>query len=222
MRIRLADLSSLQPAMVRNLIAVYRTADYGNVRDGQEWYPKAREIVRQWSAHYSLDVRTVAAVVAVISPQCAWENNLIIADDVLAGRLPSVHGALNANLQKAYRIIADGAVDVSRYSPGGFKVQSFASNLAGNDGAVTVDTHAMQAALGDPTFAGCFRRPHYLIYSEVYRQAARKVRRLPSEFQAIVWLAWKSKYPAGLKRWHARNGGTNLLPDDLPPSLTKG
>jgi len=86
--------------------------------------------------------------------------------------------------------------------PGGPKVNNFAHNLAGDLSYVTVDTHAVQAALNDPLITLGLPWTPYRIFAECYAVAARKVDRQPAEFQAIVWYVWKRLYP---RTWKIQN-----------------
>jgi hypothetical protein len=191
-----------RPAIVRNLLKVCRKAEPEDISAGVDWYPKAQAIVREWTSHYRYSVDTVACVTAALSPQLEWTRNLIIADDVLAGRYPSIGGVLHSNLRKAEQLRdTDWKTDrltigprMLEVFPGGPKVNSFAYNLAGDMNIVTVDTHAVQAALNDPLITLGIPWTPYRIFGECYAVAARKVDRQPAEFQAIVWYIWKRLY----------------------------
>lgn len=192
-----SPLEARRSLFVANLLAIYANASRKARTDGASWYPNARRIVREWSDTYSLPRACVASVVAAISPQCEWPRNLVIADDVLAERAQSVGGALHVNVSKARAIRARGAdsLDVMiELFPYGPKVNSFAHNLAGDDGVVTVDTHAIQAAFDDVRVTINPKWTPYRIIAECYAIAARKVGIPPATFQAIIWHAWKEKH----------------------------
>lgn len=184
--------------VVHNLLQAYEHTSESAHTDGLAWYPKARQIVSEWADHYRLPLNTVASVIAAISPQCDWERNLIIADDVLADRAISVNGVLLKNLGKARRIRAEATgqlADMMRYFPYGPKVNCFAWNLAGHDNIVTIDTHATQAALNDVQTHVTLKWVSYKIVAECYATAAARVHHTPAAFQAIVWCSWKERYP---------------------------
>ena len=184
-----------ESAIVANLATVYAQATDTDIIAGMRWYPVARKIVREWSEHYGYSTDTVACVIAAISPQVDWERNLITADDVLADRAISIGGALPTNVSKARRILSDHATSTLEYFPHGPKVASFALNLAGNDTAVTIDGHAIQAALDDVTSTVTLRWTPYMIFAGAYECAARKAGHSNSDFQAIVWVTWKRLHP---------------------------
>lgn len=194
------------PELANTLTKLYGDATTADIALGEQWYPKARVVVTEWSEHYSTPIATVACVIAALSPQNEWSRNLIQADDILAGRPVSI-GGIRANIDKAYRIYRDSAESTLAYFPQGPKVASFALNLAGNDTAVTVDTHAMQAAVGDVT--ANYRLPWqpYMAFASAYEIAANRVSRPAATFQAIIWHTWKRLHPPATKRaarqqWH--------------------
>lgn len=203
---------SMRPAIVRNLGKVYRLATAEDLAAGIEWYPKANGIIREWAGHYRYSVDTTACVVAALSPQLEWTRNLVIADDVLAGRNPSIGGVLHSNLRKAERLreedwkterLSIGGRMLEVF-PGGPKVNAFANNLAGDLSYVTVDTHAAQAGLNDPLAVVRLAWTQYRIFAACYADAADKAGRQPAEFQAIVWSTWKRLYPQTWKQQNRR------------------
>jgi len=200
---RICQFESRRSEIVSNLLRLYSDTSDADKVLGSEWYTDARRIVREWSNTYQLSVSTVACVIAAISPQCVWERNLIIADDVLADRVPSV-GGIWTNIAKARRIRDDGATNTLDYFPQGPKVASFAANLAGDDDIVTVDSHAMQAALMNPIATTRLSWLPYTIFAECYAHAAKRSQLPPATFQAIIWCYWKRLHPPANKRAMAR------------------
>jgi hypothetical protein len=200
-----------RPAIVRNLLKVYRLATPIDIDMGVAWYPEAQAIVREWASHNRYTVDTVACVTAALSPQLEWTRNLVIADDVLAQRVPSIGGVLHSNLRKAEQLRDRDELD-SRAKTigvrmleafvGGPKVNNFASNLSGDMTCVTVDTHAAQAGLFDPLAVVRLPWTPYRIFAECYMRASAKAGRQPAEFQAIVWHVWKRLYP---RVWKIQN-----------------
>lgn len=182
------------PLMVANLVRQYRQASPAALAAGRNWYPAARRIVAEWSQAYAIDVQTVANVIAALSPQVEWSRNLIMADDLLAGRPLSIGGAIRSNIAKAYRLLDSGST-MSAVFPSGPKVNCFAANLAGDDGLVTIDVHASQAALCDPCWYGPFSMAKYQVFARAYQAAALRCDETPATFQAVIWSAWKERYP---------------------------
>ncbi len=207
--------------LCRNLRKQWRKVEPTDTSEGLAWYPLAQGIVKQWSDHYRYSVDTVAAVVAAISPQVEWTRNLVIADDVLACRPPSIGGVLHTNLRKAERLrdtdyrstwtsAKVGEIETPwtlearmlEQFKAGPKVLNFARNLAGDMSAVTVDTHAFQCALNDPLSTLTIRPITYQIVAECYALIADEVGVAPAAFQAVLWHAWKRQYPRVWKIQH--------------------
>lgn len=216
------QFESRRKELVHNLLNIYGQADASDVEQGIVWYPEAQRIVREWSSHYRYSIDTVACVVASLSPQLEWKRNLVIADDVLASRVPSIGGVLMSNLRKAETLRDRDYQQELGYSlsarmlavfPQGPKVNSFAYNLAGDMRMVTVDTHACQAALNNPLATVRLGWTPYKIFTECYAHAAVEVDRQPAEFQAIVWHVWKRLYPRVWKIQH-RTQWFNISTED--------
>lgn len=185
--------------LTRNLLRVYKRRTIADSTAGATWYPNAHKIVCEWADTYGYSIATVAAVIAAISPQCEWNRNLVIADDLLAGRPPSIGGALQSNIRKA-RIIRDNRLsDTREVFAHGPKVYHFARNLAGDSSVVTVDTHAVQAALDNVLSTVTLRWTPYLVFADCYARAAERVKVAPADFQAIIWHIWKREHPTRAK-----------------------
>lgn len=184
------------PLMTRNLVTLYRKRTTpADVALGSVWYDDAHRIMREWSDSYGFSIATCAAVTAAISPQCEWPRNLIIADDILADRAVSVGGALHSNIDKARRLRANRESDTRTVFKSGPKVYNFSRNLAGDYRAVTVDTHATQAALNSIDVTVGLTAVRYDAFATAYLNAADKVGVEPAVFQAIIWHTWKRLYP---------------------------
>ena len=198
--------------ITNNLVSLYEAHSNGyDLVQGEAWYPEARRIVNEWAVTYGYHPETVACVIAAISPQCPWPRNLIIADDILARRYPSI-GAIKVNIAKAEALRDDKLTEKHDYQfsgvcrrmreafPTGPKVNNFAQNLAGDNAVVTVDTHAMQAALNDVKSTYTLKWAPYNVFARCYVDAAKRIGRAPAEFQAIIWHTWKRLNPPASKR----------------------
>jgi hypothetical protein len=184
----------------RNLRRLYARATDADKREGLAWYPTAQAACLTWADAFNVEARTIACVIAAISPQCDWTSNLRIAFEVLSGQTLVTGGALRANVAKARRILADRALVTTGYFKSGPKVEAFALNLAGHGWAVTIDNHAIQAARNDPARTMAVRATAYSIFADCYHDVAVGFGLRPCDFQAIIWCIWKRRYPAGRKR----------------------
>lgn len=188
-----------------NLRKVYGQATPFDRAAGEAWYPRAHKLVCEWADFYHLPIATVASVVAALSPQCRWDRNVVAAADVLAERPVSAHGPLPANVRKAEAIRRDRAASIMPYFKSAPKVASFQQNLQGNDEFVTIDTHAAQAGLNDPTAAISLTWNAYTVFATCYAAEAQHEGLAPSTYQAILWVTWKHLYPPTRKRWEQRS-----------------
>jgi hypothetical protein len=187
-------------AIEANLLAHYYDATPVERAAGLAWYPAATRLMRRLAKRHQVPLATVAAVTAAISPQCDWATNCRIAAELLAG-VPSIAGgAIQKNVDTARRILRHQATDVAHYFKDAPKVEAFASNLAGDGDRVTIDVHAAQAALNDPAVVLTLRRSPYQVFADCYGCVAYEIGVRPADFQAIVWLVWKRRYPAADKR----------------------
>jgi hypothetical protein len=198
--------------MVRNIRAVYAHATIAERTKGAAWYPTAEHGCKVWSAKYHVDARTVAAVIAALSPQCEWMQNLRAALNIVSGEFIPLTGPsrpLERNRRKAVAIYLEGALSPDDYFKDGWKVKAFARNLSGDTSVVTVDTHALQSALGDPTIRhqGIGRAKPYAAVAAAYIAAAAAEGIEPSTIQAITWLTWKRMYSPGTKRTMLKKAG---------------
>lgn len=211
---RLIDLRANRATYIANVLALYRSCSEQDRVLGLTWYTNAIGCVLTLANRYDVPSETVACVIAACSPQCYWDENLRAAECVLVGRNDNTR-ALPSCLRKAEAILRDRATDTVPYFPHGPKVCSFASNLQGYTDTVTVDTHAAQAALHNPTASIRLCWTHYAVFADCYRNAAMHVGIVPCDFQAIVWHTWKRLFPATHKRAllrHSKNRGIYATP----------
>lgn len=180
-----------------NLEQVLLLASPDDWADGIGWYSAAHGEALRLSAEHAVTLRQSAGIIAALSPQTRWEENLRIADLFLTDQTQSHYD--NAH-NKAVRILhgEDPGVVLR-----GNKVRSFFANILrpGVAGPVTVDRHAVAILLGvrTPDYnTGPYRkvldRTHvYRLASAHYRHAARLYGVLPHELQAVAWLAQRSQ-----------------------------
>jgi hypothetical protein len=190
--------------MVANLRRLYRNATPDELTAGRSWYPRAVAGCVAWSQEFGIAPHVVANVIAAISPQCEWNENLRTALDVLKGN-PTTGRALRRNVGIARRVLQDAADSLDAYFKSGPKVKNFAANLAGDRSRVTIDTHAAQAAYNDPLFKRALDRAgRYSALTAAYRAAAVADGVDACDYQAVVWLVWKRTHRPGVKRAMAR------------------
>lgn len=166
------------------LLRLYGAANGNVLEAGRLWYPVAEGIVADMSREFGLGRPSVAAIIAVLSPQQRWRKNVAGARAVLEGR-PWAAPGYAANREKAERL-CEGESPLTVL--GGDKVTNFWANLNGSREAVTVDRWAQHAALGF-FYQHQPKDGRYARLARAYRAAAKMVGETPREFQACVWLA---------------------------------
>jgi hypothetical protein len=182
-RSRQAKYAAEHRWMVSRLLGAFEVAPSSAKLEGRRWYAEAEAEVRAMAERNGYDRITTAAVIAALSPQTRWRENLANADALLA-RKPLPSPGYQANLEKASAIIYGmPPLDVL----GGPKVRSFFGNLIGAADIVTVDVWAQRAATGRDLPPPKLAR--YKRIARAYRQAAAIVGEHPRDFQAIIWHA---------------------------------
>lgn len=179
--------------LASNVLAVWERATAEQLSAGLEWYGVAHELALELSPN---DVARGAGVIAALSPNESWERNVILArrafaQDGLTG------GTLGNSVTKANAILA-GAEPLSVMGKG-LKTRSFYVNIVDplNDEIVTVDRHAYDVALDLKNAENdrlSLTPKRYDAFSLAYRGAARTLGVLPSQVQAVTWVAWRDRW----------------------------
>lgn len=211
-----SQYDALRPRMRHNLRVLYRKASPADIREGLAWYPTAVAGCLTWSRGFGVDARTIACIIAAISPQCDWTLNLRIAFELLSGQTLVSGGALRANVFKARQILVDRAIQLTPYFVDGPKVRAFAANLSGDSAAVTIDAHAVQAALNEPLWRKSLHATQYRAIADTFTDIALEVHHRPCDFQAIIWCAWKRRHTTKDKQRMLRERRTVGGPHGTP------
>lgn len=164
------------------LLRAWSLASPDALEAGGLWYPRAEDVVAALAHHHNVGRPTAAGVIAALSPQLRWRENIEAAHALLGGAR-RVRGYPN-NIDKARRIANGAAPDLIL---GGDKVCAFWANLLGSRQAVTIDTWAQRVAIG--RMADQPKSAKYARIARAYVAAAEMVGCPPREFQAIIWTA---------------------------------
>ncbi len=126
---------------IRNrLAALYQKASKEDLQAGHAWYAAARMEAVRLARKHGVTEATAAGVIAAISPQMRWSENIRVADAVLGG---ANHGTFRANILKAIAI-REGARPLGVLS--GPKVRAFYQAIRGNESAAVIDVWMVRAA----------------------------------------------------------------------------
>jgi hypothetical protein len=170
---------------VANIIKVFKSATPDQLARGRGWYPHARELAELMSEG---NVRAGAGVIAALSPQKAWEQNLKIARGAFATGTP--RGQVPNAVAKA-AMIMDGH-DPLDVLPDDSKTWNFFRAIIDptDPDAVVIDRHAHDIAVGEIYGArdrGLSTKRRYATLAHAYREAARQLGELPLVVQAVTW-----------------------------------
>lgn len=179
----------------RRLVRLFTDATDEELQYGLAWYSDAHEWARRVAGEYGLTTDAVAGILAALSPRTDWPQNKAKAEQLIA--TGETYGLTNG-INKAKRILAGEApADVLS----GPKTRAFYANLADPLGstAVTVDTHAVNAAAGQVLTDQGLKRilgpaGGYEHVADAYRSAARLLGVAPHVVQATVWVVWRNRF----------------------------
>ena len=179
--------------MVDNILSTYDDAPIQCLVDGQRWYAVAHDHARLLGHSYGVATDTVAMLIAVLSPQKNWEDNLIMAEQVLSGQ--AVPLATMNTYGKALGVLNGTVTEIKA-----LKTRNFYELIrdSGNDISVCVDTHAIALAYGyrpgDAEKTAIFKNISgmYVKLQQAYIEAARLRRVAPYIMQATTWCARRS------------------------------
>lgn len=178
-RLSRAGLPTVE-TLTRRILAVWDQATPGIIEHGANWYPGTGQIVTALAAKHHLDIETVAAVFAALSPRTPWARN--VAGAVLLIETGDVFtGLIGRNVETARRVLTEGPEVVK-----GPKTSAFAANLAGDTERVTVDVWAARVAGVEESLLS--RVGIYDAIECAYQRAARRIGVEPSTMQATTWI----------------------------------
>lgn len=178
---------------VRNILRTYRSATPQQLAQGMRWYQSAHDTALMISGG---DVYAGAGVLAALSPQTSWDENVKRAARAFADGKPSGH--VGDALRKAARCMA--GEDPATVLPMESKTGHFYRCIIDPDNtdAVCVDRHAHDVAVGerwgDDIDRGLSSKKRYSIIANAYREAARQAGVTPAEMQAVTWVVQVDTY----------------------------
>lgn len=182
--------------MVKRILATFDRATAGEILAGAEWYKAAGRIAQDMSDQTGQPLDVCAVVIAKLSPQTRWAENVAAAWQLLETdtRAP---GMLGENYRQARAAITAGD-PLATFGPGAPKTYAFALAILGDDESVVIDVWAARVALqggkyrfrdgeGDTVATILKRTGVYGDIARAYRAAARCRGVSPCCMQATVW-----------------------------------
>jgi hypothetical protein len=175
------------------LYGLWRSATVEERETGRQWYPSAYLEACELADRHHVSLGTAAGVIAALSPNSQWEQNLLDADNVLGARFSPTGfdevkvTTYNANKRKACDIVHSGDVFPTLSGP---KVTTFYHNICGDESIPTIDSHIINAWYGHRRTGA--RLPGVKasrvddIRSDIIH-CAFKVGVSPAVFQATIW-----------------------------------
>jgi len=158
--------------------------------DGLSWYARAGEFCSVVAEECGFKTAAVAQCVAILSPQIDWDQNKRNAV-LLATTLDENIKIFASKAQKNKALAA--LLGEYELGPESRKTYSFAENISNPASLrVTVDRHAIQAALNNPDVIDLkITEKRYREVEAAYQAVAKKHGLLPYQVQAIVWVTYK-------------------------------
>lgn len=204
---------------VSRILRVYKNATDREMEDGLAWYQTARQRcveLMESRPHIVKSVLHAAGIIAALSPQLSWEENVKRAMQLVA--INDTHGTAD-RIQKAKHIMqGDNPYDVL-FAKGttNWKVRSFFMNIAFPDWSVdspptdlpayvaeepyfvTLDRHALGMIFDDRNITDVkprFTRDEYNWARDAFALTAAELDGvLPHQLQAVTWVVWRSRRP---------------------------
>lgn len=182
-------------AQVQRLIQLYDRCTDREWRMGRYFYHDAHHYCWMMVGRYGYPLRTVAGVVAALSPNNSWSSNKRSAEAVLAGNDNGVR-SYRRDLIRALWIMAGADPDVVLNPETSPKTNAFFQLLNAGWSAthVCIDGHMANIIRGTllPMKGMQLKRSHYDEYAELIRAAAAKLGIMPCVLQATLWIAWRA------------------------------
>ena len=171
---------------VQNIIAKWNAATPEQIAKGRAWYPVAHDLANMLGDG---NVRMGAGIIAAMSVQKSWKENVRLATDAANG---NVHGHTGRNLDKVRAILSGIAPE--DVLPMAAKTGNFYRNIVdpSDPSAVTVDRHAFDIAVNEVNGnrdRGLSNANRYAIIRDAYLTAAKRLDECASTVQAGTWVA---------------------------------
>lgn len=182
----------------KNILAIYNLATPEEKDYWANWYRQGHATAVELAKKYGTSPALAAGVIAVLSPQMKWEQNVKAAELALARNWKGLsnYQGLHDSKRKAYSLVENG--DFTAVA--GPKVEPFFWSLLYPErfeDRVVVDTHAANIWRGvrEGETWGISDRMRSKMEQD-YRDVAKAVGLTAQALQAITWIVWR-RIPTG-------------------------
>lgn len=185
-----ADVDKVGSRGQQNIEKVLALATPQEMQYWSSWYKIAHRTAAQLAVKYKVSLQKASAVLAVLSPQEEWLNNVQLADRALAKDWANVN-TLVPSREKAYSIVMNNDMSAIR----GPKVYPFFLSIYNPEqfqDLIVADTHAAAIWMGVrqgtvDSISDAARAK----MNEDYAKAGKKYGLTAREAQAVSWVVWR-------------------------------
>jgi hypothetical protein len=177
--------------VLKNIETIYNKCTSDDINNGRTWYENAKSFSIYLSKKYNVTEIQSAGIIAALSPQKSWINNMKITEHFIESNgKASVH--TGTQLSKASYILKNSLITEEVYHIlGGMKTKNFFYNIYNpdNNKAVTIDRHHLNVCYAED-IKGCTDK-QYEFLKENTIIFANQINMIPSMLQATLWVCWK-------------------------------
>lgn len=159
------------------------------------WYKRAFRWANEAAAVNNLSVDKVCGIIAALSPQKSWNENLRITNTFITEGKSYHTKAMTAKAQAILELPNCELSNVKEICNilNGSKITSFFLNIYDFHvtGSVTIDRHAVEIAVGKKLKNHTMTANQYLFFENCYKIASLESPYLPHEIQAMTWETWR-------------------------------
>lgn len=238
-RLTKLDYSQLSTSKgVENIAYVLSTLTPEELEYWRKWYKYAHDTAVQLARKYNKDLMTVAGVIAVLSPQTDWVENIRRADIALSGQWNKFFHIQTA-VQRAWALVNKGDF-TAVYGPKVFPFFLSIYDPVKYQDEVVVDKHAISIWAGFPIDKAIPDAVRAKVTRD-YGIAGARFGLSAQEAQAAAWAAWRASQmflrrqafivraspPNGFKDWEypktqEEPGAPTSWPTDWATSYSDG
>lgn len=173
----------MSSAHTKKYLAIVATATPHNIEQASIWYAEAQSVAEHVAENLKVSLEHGASVVAALSPRERWSSNVAKA---LAFSMGKPVAGLSNNLT-----MAKSSAELGFAALKGPKTNAFARAIAGDVGAVVIDTWMIHAAGLNSTKGVSLGQYRDLSKSVV--SVAKRVDLTPRTTQALIWIICRGK-----------------------------